>query len=126
MLAVNLLYLPAEPDDGGEDAEHPEGADDERTQHASSPAPASMTDARLDEDWLRTLVARAVKRPELAERLIDNFVRYEMQARGDDVRMEAFRRQLPGRPAIAVVPNFEEDLHDLDGLRRMLPHLLAA
>jgi hypothetical protein len=22
-----------------------------------------------------------------------------------------------------MVPNFEEDLHDLDGLRRMLPHL---
>jgi anion-transporting ArsA/GET3 family ATPase len=81
---------------------------------------------RLDEKWLRALVARAVKRPERAERLVDNFLRYETQARGDHLRMEAFRRQLPGRPAVAVVPNFEEDLHDLDGLRRMLPHLLAA
>ena len=31
-----------------------------------------------------------------------------------------------GRTAVAMVPNFEEDLHDLDGLRRMIPHLLAA
>ena len=81
---------------------------------------------RLDEPWLRTLVARAVKHRERAERLVDNFLRYETQARGDHLRMEAFRRQLPGRPAIAVVPNFDEDLHDLDGLRRMLPHLVAA
>jgi anion-transporting ArsA/GET3 family ATPase len=81
---------------------------------------------RLDEEWLRSLVARAVKRGDAAARLVDNFFRYETQARGDHVRMEAFRRQLPGRPAIATVPNFEEDLHDLEGLRRMLPHLLAA
>jgi anion-transporting ArsA/GET3 family ATPase len=87
---------------------------------------AAADQRRLDEPWLRTLVARAVKHRERAERLVDNFVRYETQARGDHLRMEAFRRQLPGRPAIAVVPNFDEDLHDLDGLRRMLPHLMAA
>ena len=81
---------------------------------------------RMDEDWLRELVQRAVKRSDRAERLVDNFLRYETQARGDQVRMEAFRRQLPGRPAVAIVPDFEEDLHDLDGLRRMLPHLIAA
>jgi anion-transporting ArsA/GET3 family ATPase len=81
---------------------------------------------RRDEDWLRELVARAVRGKDRAARLVDNFLRYETQARGDDLRMEAFRRQLHGRPAIATVPNFEEDLHDLDGLRRMIPHLLAA
>jgi len=81
---------------------------------------------RLDEEWLRGLVARTVKRADRAGRLVDNFLAYETQARGDHLRMEAFRRQLPGRPAIAMVPNFEEDLHDLEGLRRMLPHLLAA
>ena len=87
----------------------------------------TVTDLRrLDEEWLRGLVARAVKRADRAARLVDNFLRYEMLARGDHLRMEAFRRQLPGRPAIAIVPNFEEDLHDLDGLKRMLPHLLAA
>jgi anion-transporting ArsA/GET3 family ATPase len=87
----------------------------------------AVTDLRrLDEEWLRGLVQRAVKRSDRAGRLVDTFLRYEMQARGDHLRMEAFRRQLPGRPAVAIVPNFEEDLHDLDGLRRMLPHLMAA
>jgi anion-transporting ArsA/GET3 family ATPase len=81
---------------------------------------------RLDETWLRDLVARTVKRADRADRLVENFVRYEIQARGDQLRMESFRRQLPARAAVAMVPNFEEDLHDLDGLRRMLPHLLAA
>lgn len=81
---------------------------------------------RLDEEWLRALVRRAVKRADRAARLVENFLSYETQARGDHLRMEAFRRQLPGRPAIAIVPNFEEDLHDLAGLRRMLPHLIAA
>jgi len=81
---------------------------------------------RLDEEWLRELVGRAVRSKDRATRLVDNFLRYETQARGDHLRMEAFRRQLPGRPAIATVPNFEEDLHDLEGLRRMIPHLLAA
>jgi anion-transporting ArsA/GET3 family ATPase len=81
---------------------------------------------RLDEEWLRQLVAGVVRRRERAAHLVDNFLRYETQARGDHLRMEAFRSQLPGRPAVAMVPNFDEDLHDLDGLRRMLPHLLAA
>ncbi len=81
---------------------------------------------RLDEQWLRDLVAGAVKRGERADRLVENFLRYEAQARGDQLRMEAFRRQLPARAAVATVPNFEEDLHDLDGLQRMLPHLIAA
>lgn len=81
---------------------------------------------RLDESWLRELVTRAVKRADRAERLVENFLRYETQARGDQLRMESFRRQLPARAAVATVPNFEQDLHDLDGLRRMLPHLVAA
>jgi anion-transporting ArsA/GET3 family ATPase len=81
---------------------------------------------RLDEAWLRELVGRVVTGGERATRLIDNFLRYETQARGDQVRMEAFRRQLGGQPVVAVVPNFEEDLHDVAGLRRMLPHLVAA
>jgi anion-transporting ArsA/GET3 family ATPase len=81
---------------------------------------------RLDDAWLRALVARAVGRSAAVEPLVDNFLRYETQARGDHLRIEAFRRQLSGRPAVVMVPNFEEDLHDLDGLRRMVPYLTAA
>jgi anion-transporting ArsA/GET3 family ATPase len=81
---------------------------------------------RVDEAWLRELVGSVVRRSGHADRLVANFLDYELQARGDQVRMEAFRRQLPPRSVVAVVPNFEEDLHDLSGLRRMIPHLVAA
>jgi anion-transporting ArsA/GET3 family ATPase len=81
---------------------------------------------RLDEAWLRELVGSVVKRSGHADRLVDNFLDYEMQSRGDQVRMEAFRRQLPPRTVVAAVPNFDEDLHDIAGLRRMIPHFLAA
>jgi len=80
----------------------------------------------FDEAWLRKLVTKSVRGAERAERLVQNFLRYEVEARGDQLRIESFRAQLTARTAVATVPNFEEDLHDLEGLRRMLPHLLAA
>jgi anion-transporting ArsA/GET3 family ATPase len=78
---------------------------------------------RFDEAALRRQVSRAVDDAKLGERLTANFVRYETQARGDQLRIENFRRQLPAKTAVAMVPNFEEDLHDLNGLGRMIPHL---
>ena len=81
---------------------------------------------RLDEAWLRELVGSVVKRSGHADRLVENFLDYEMQTRGDQVRMEAFRRLLPARTVVAAIPNFDEDLHDIAGLRRMIPHFLAA
>ncbi len=80
----------------------------------------------LDERSLRRIVARAIKQSDRIQRLVDNFLRYEATARGDQLRIEAFRKQLPARLAVTMVPNFDEDLHDIDGLRRMIPHLLAA
>lgn len=77
------------------------------------------------EQWLRALVARVVSDSDRAAELTDNFFRYETQARGDDVRIEAFLEQLPADTAVATVPNFDEDLHDLTGLRRMLPYLVG-
>ena len=74
----------------------------------------------------RRSCARAVKRAERAERLVDNFLRYETQARGDHAAHGGLPPPAARPPAVAIVPNFEEDLHDLDGLRRMLPHLMAA
>jgi len=78
-----------------------------------------------DAEWLRDLIARRVTSRERAQDLVDNFFRYEVQARGDDLRTEAFLAQLPADMAIATVPNFDEDLHDLTGLRHMLPYLLG-
>ncbi len=45
------------------------------------------------------------------------------KARGDVVRIESFRRQLGKRVAVAEVPNFDSDLHDIRGLERMHPFL---
>ncbi|MGH7789416.1 MAG: ArsA family ATPase [Candidatus Binatia bacterium] len=87
----------------------------------------ALADRRgLDEASVRELVGGVLKRRERAAAMVDNFLRYETQARGDHLRLEEFRRQLAGRPVVAEVPNFEEDLHDVAGLRRMIPHLLAA
>src|SRR5262249_35468461 len=62
---------------------------------------------------------------EQAQRMAENFFQYETLARGDNLRIEAFRRQLPRRTIVATVPNFDEDLHDLGGLRRMIPYLVG-
>lgn len=78
-----------------------------------------------DEAALAALVTGVVGHKARAAALVENFRRYELQARGDHLRMEAFRRQLPARTVVAAVPNFDEDLHDVAGLRRMIPHLVA-
>jgi anion-transporting ArsA/GET3 family ATPase len=78
-----------------------------------------------EERRLSALVHRAVKSAGSRKALIDNFLAYEMQARGDQLRLEAFRTQLPAHVPVASVPNFERDLHDLAGLRRMLPYFEA-
>lgn len=80
----------------------------------------------MDEQWLIDLVSKTIRNNKRSEELARNFLRYEMLARGDQLRIEAFRKQLPARTATTTVPNFNEDLHDLGGLRQMIPHLLAA
>jgi anion-transporting ArsA/GET3 family ATPase len=79
----------------------------------------------VDEGWLTKTMARAVGAGR-ARQFTENFLRYEALARGDNLRIDAFREQLPKRTIVATVPNFDEDLHDLDGLKRMIPHLVAA
>lgn len=86
----------------------------------------SVLDLRaVDEEWLRGLVSRAAGREQSVD-LADTFLNYETLARGDNLRVEAFRKQLPRRTPVATVPNFNEDLHDLDGLRRMIPYLVGS
>jgi anion-transporting ArsA/GET3 family ATPase len=89
-----------------------------RVHHESGLAPGAA-----DEPWLHALLERVLGDRERAGELVTNFFRYETQARGDDLRIEAFLDQLPADTAVATVPNFDEDLHDLSGLRRMLPYL---
>jgi len=75
---------------------------------------------------LDALVGRAVKGPASRRALVDNLFAYENQARGDQLRLEAFRAQLPARLPVSTVPNFDRDVHDIADLRRMLPYFGAA
>ena len=80
----------------------------------------------IDVDALDTMLARTIDSRAIRKRMIDNFMRYEMQARGDQLRIETFRNQLAADLPVAVVPNFDEDLHDVAGLRRLHPYLSEA
>ncbi len=55
--------------------------------------------------------------------MASNFVEYQLLARGEALRMEQFRAQLPRRTPIVTVPNFESDLHDVAGLVHMHRYL---
>ena len=61
----------------------------------------------------------------VAELVLENFLRYDLLARCDLQRMAAFRKRLTGHPAVAMVPNFAEDLHAIADLKKMLPHLVG-
>lgn len=64
------------------------------------------------------LAARLASR-ESAARLTRNFQRYEALAFGDAARIAAFRAELDDPIAVVEVPNFDGDVHSLDGLRAM-------
>ncbi|HUI27451.1 MAG TPA: ArsA family ATPase [Candidatus Kryptonia bacterium] len=78
----------------------------------------------IDRDRLVDLIARGGGQS-VSEALADNFLRFEAVARGDMVRMEFFRRQLPKSVAVAQVPNFDADLHDMASLSKMHPYLFV-
>jgi anion-transporting ArsA/GET3 family ATPase len=79
----------------------------------------------IDLEKVRRAVARVISRAEGVEDLVQNFARYEALARGDARRMADFRHALPARTAVTTVPNFDHDLHDLDGLREMIACLVG-
>jgi len=78
----------------------------------------------VNRERIEALLTRAGGQTAVAA-LADNFLRFEEEARGDMVRMESFRRQLGKTVAVAQVPNFEADLHDMQGLAQMHRYLFA-
>jgi len=92
-----------------------------RVQYESGPELS-----RVDETELDDILQRAIDSAPVRRRLVRNFLRYETQARGDQLRIESFRDQLPANLPVASIPNFEEDLHDLAGLRRVMERLADA
>jgi anion-transporting ArsA/GET3 family ATPase len=72
-------------------------------------------------------IGRALKgEPKLARELAQNFLDYEVLARGEQLRMEQFEVGLTEGVPVARVPNFARDVHDLRALARMHEHLFAA
>jgi anion-transporting ArsA/GET3 family ATPase len=72
-------------------------------------------------------IGRALKgEPRLARELAQNFLDYEVLARGEQLRMEQFEVGLTEGVPVARVPNFPRDVHDLRALARMHEHLFAA
>jgi anion-transporting ArsA/GET3 family ATPase len=64
--------------------------------------------------------------PASIERLVENFERYEALGRGDVLRIEAFRQLIPPDVKVVEVPNFNSDVHSVEGLRSMHGFLCAA
>jgi anion-transporting ArsA/GET3 family ATPase len=72
-------------------------------------------------------IGRALKgEPRLARELAQNFLDYEVLARGEQLRMEQFEVGLTEGVPVARVPNFPRDVHDLRALAHMHEHLFAA
>jgi len=97
--------------------------------HEEFPADSVMfpggTVARADESAIAAAVVAAGIAPERVPWLASNFVDYQLLARGEALRMEEFRSGLSRRAPFVTVPNFDSDLHDLAGLRRMHRYLFA-
>ncbi|HYD49220.1 MAG TPA: ArsA-related P-loop ATPase [Terriglobales bacterium] len=72
---------------------------------------------------VRALLANRDIAAPLAEALAVNFDRYEAIGRGDALRMEAFRNALPQSVVVLEVPNFNTDIHSVEGLKAMHPFL---
>jgi len=72
------------------------------------------------------LVGRVLKgNPQLARTLAENFLDYQVLARGDQLRIEQFTSGLAPDVPVAMVPNFAADVHDLAALARIHDHLFA-
>jgi len=80
---------------------------------------AAGTVVHGDEPKIEAALADAKIATAHASWLANNFVDYQLLARGEALRMEQFRRGLPRKTPFVTVPNFDSDLHDVAGLTRM-------
>ena len=87
---------------------------------------------RVHHDLLAETEAAEVKRAltrvlsaELAQKVAVNFVDYHLLARRDDHNISRLTEALDGQPLV-LVPQLEEDVHDLQGLLSMRRYLFAS
>lgn len=92
-----------------------------------NPDPDRFPDGRIREDDVahveETLVGDGLVDAALGAALARNFVAYQALARGDALRLEEFVGELSDEVPVVRVPNFSSDLHDLEALPKMHPHL---
>ena len=94
--------------------------------------PAATTGRRRGElgpedvDLVRAALARALGDTDDVARLTENFLDYQLLARGESLRIEQFRAGLTRRVPLVLVPNFARDVHDLASLAGLHAHLFGA
>jgi anion-transporting ArsA/GET3 family ATPase len=62
--------------------------------------------------------------PELAAKVLANFDDYRALAERDRANLSRLTSKLAGEPLV-IIPELDGDVHDLDGLNRMIEHLFA-
>lgn len=73
--------------------------------------------AALVRPWVESALAKDAKSvASVTTGLARNFVQHQARARGDALRIEMFRDELPGEVPIVQVPDLASDVHDLRGL----------
>ena len=97
--------------------------------HEEFPADSALfpggTVARSDRPTIERALEEVGIGGTVGEWMAANFVDYQLLARGEALRMEQFRAQLPRKTPIVTVPNFDTDLHDVAGLLHMHEYLFA-
>lgn len=83
------------------------------------------TGAADREDVVDCLVRGRLVPRELAGAFAENFLAYQALARGDALRLEQFASGLGRRIPVVHVPNFSTDLHRVESLVRLHPHLFG-
>jgi anion-transporting ArsA/GET3 family ATPase len=78
-----------------------------------------------DVEQVEAAIARAIGEGATTRALADNFVDYQILARGEALRLEQFRHGLPRGVPVAHVPNFTRDVHDLGSLASMHAYLFG-
>jgi anion-transporting ArsA/GET3 family ATPase len=63
--------------------------------------------------------------PELAELVAQNLHDYHRLARRDELNIARFATELDGRPLL-LIPHFDDDVHDIEGLLKMHRYLFAS
>jgi len=71
-----------------------------------------------------TALRRTALSPDLAARVADNFRDYHLLARRDDHNVARLEKAL-GRHPLLMVPQLDDDVHDLEGLLKMHRYLFA-